>query len=160
MDQAHSDPMLSVNALLSARPDSAVFRGIVRTVAVSADGSAIALASIVHGHTNFPYFTYFDPTSKRLCAERKLCTEGASVVCWIHECTLSVGCAICGLHPLLGRGLSMAGRCFCPEMSNPFTDLTVAARDRSAYVWIARESAYMVNTLRRNEVSPRSPFFV
>jgi hypothetical protein len=65
-------------------------------------------------------------------------------VCWIHGCSLSIGCKKCGAYPLNGRGMSMPGSCQCKTVHNPLPAHPDLPKNKHALMWLAKESASML----------------
>lgn len=67
-------------------------------------------------------------------------------LCWRHEEILCHGCTICGPYPIKNRALSMPGRCHCANGTTPLPAFSDLPTNLQALQWIARQSAFMVNS--------------
>lgn len=78
-------------------------------------------------------------------------------VCFRHGVPLAKGCTHCGPYPLKGKRwvFTMAGKCCCDEIS-PLASHTDLPRESDLLMWIARESAYILNSSCLNLINIRS----
>ena len=97
-------------------------------------------------------------TAPRFCREcylADLCSLGFSyfrrehqlpgvLMCWRHGCLLATGCRKCGVYPIRGYPLCMAGTCLCDHGADPLAIVTVLPAPKDVLMWLARESAYLV----------------
>lgn len=67
-------------------------------------------------------------------------------VCWQHETVLAQGCCRCGSYPIKGRALTMAGKCSCDQGILPLPVDAQLPADSEALLWLARQSAFLVNS--------------
>lgn len=68
------------------------------------------------------------------------------LVCVRHGSTLAHGCTTCGTYPINDRALSMAGKCLCEGDITPLPIETVLPDEGEPLLWLARESAFLVNS--------------
>lgn len=68
------------------------------------------------------------------------------VVCWRHGTVLANGCSLCGPYPIKGRAFSMAGQCLCAQGIVPLQFQTKLPENTETLLWIAKQSAIMVNS--------------
>ena len=76
-------------------------------------------------------------------------------VCWQHRTVLAHGCTRCGTYPIKGRALSMAGKCFCDKIT-PLQAYTHLPRNTEPLLWLAKQSAFMVNSSGTNSRNIRA----
>jgi len=79
------------------------------------------------------------------CFHREHQLPGVAV-CWKHGMQLAQGCANCGPYPIKWMGLSMAGKCNCDRGIIPLPAYTALPNQMEPLHWLARESAYLVNS--------------
>lgn len=67
-------------------------------------------------------------------------------VCWKHETPLAQGCIHCGPYPVKRRALRMAGKCNCKQGIAPLPAHASMPVQLEPLLWLARQSAYLVNS--------------
>jgi hypothetical protein len=67
-------------------------------------------------------------------------------VCRTHGGILHEGCAVCGPYPLKGQAFRMAGRCRCADGIIHLLAHSDPPADLEPLLWLARESAFMVDS--------------
>lgn len=67
-------------------------------------------------------------------------------LCWIHGTPLVYGCTHCGPYPINGMAFSMPGKCQCADGVTPLPAHADLPSEKKHLLWLAQESAYMVNS--------------
>lgn len=67
-------------------------------------------------------------------------------VCWKHGTPLAQGCTHCGPYPIKGMALRMAGKCNCDRGISPLPAHASLPDHTEPLIWLARQSAYLVNS--------------
>lgn len=77
-------------------------------------------------------------------------------VCWRHGTVLAQGCNHCGPYPIKRRALSMAGKCYCNKGIDPLPADPTLPADKEPLLWLARQSATLVNASGTSYVNIRA----
>lgn len=67
-------------------------------------------------------------------------------LCWLHETALAHGCTKCGPYPINGKAFSMPGSCACTDRATPLLAHTDLPENKEPLIWLAQQSAFMVNS--------------
>lgn len=70
--------------------------------------------------------------------------------CYIHHSLLSFGCSVCGPYPIKGIPFCLPGECYCEGNLSPLYIHFDESIKPEASIWIAEQSAYIVNSKGTN----------
>jgi len=70
------------------------------------------------------------------------------IFCWKHKIPLAEGCLYCGPYPIKGVPI-MPGKCHCKEGISPLIITSAIVKNTEPLIWIAEQSAIMVDSESR-----------